>query len=221
MVINSDYPCNAANYRKVRRDSIKYIVIHYVGAAGSAADNAKYYANTAGIGASAHYFVGHASEGGAVYQSVPDASCAWHCGSETGIYYHECRNESSIGIEMCCHYKDGTWYFDSVTVDKTIELVKMLMKKYSIPIGNVIRHYDVTHKKCPAPYAEDAAAWQEFKRRLDEVSELESVNDIVWELAERGIISDTELWLKKLEADSDADWLARKAVNYIVHSLTR
>ena len=47
------------------------------------------------------------------------------------------------------------------------------------------------------------------------MEELTSVNDIVWELAERGIITDKALWLKKLSEDTNAYWLARKCVNYI------
>ena len=46
-------------------------------------------------------------------------------------------------------------------------------------------------------------------------TELTSVNDIVWELANRGIITDKALWLKKLEEDKNAYWLARKCANYI------
>lgn len=46
-------------------------------------------------------------------------------------------------------------------------------------------------------------------------TELTSVNDIVWELGHRGIILDKELWLKKLEEDQNAYWLARKCLNYI------
>lgn len=46
-------------------------------------------------------------------------------------------------------------------------------------------------------------------------TELTSVNDIVWELNHRGIILDKELWLKKLEEDQNAYWLARKCLNYI------
>ena len=170
MQINKDYPCKSTNYRKGRRDSIKYIVIHYVGATGSALNNVKYYA-TSDVGSSAHYFVGHASEDGAVYQSVAPENCAWHCGSETGIYYHPCRNDSSIGIEMCCH-KDssGNWYFDDVTVEKTIELTKWLMGEYGISANNVIRHYDVTHKSCPAPFVINETAWQKFKADLEDDS---------------------------------------------------
>ena len=43
--------------------------------------------------------------------------------------------------------------------------------------------------------------------------ELESVNDIVWELAHRGIITNTALWLNKLEQDKNAYWLARKTLH--------
>ena len=166
MHINKDYPCKETNYRKGRRESIKYIVIHYVGATGNALDNVKYY-STSYVGASAHYYVGHASEDGAIYQSVAPENCAWHCGSETGIYYHPCRNDSSIGIEMCTHKRaDGAWYFDDITVEKTIELTKWLITKYNIPIENVIRHYDVTHKTCPAPFVLDEQKWKDFKNNL-------------------------------------------------------
>lgn len=51
---------------------------------------------------------------------------------------------------------------------------------------------------------------------LKRTPELVSVNDIVWELAERKIITDKNLWLEKLTADANAYWLARKCVNYIV-----
>ena len=46
----------------------------------------------------------------------------------------------------------------------------------------------------------------------DEIDELTEVNDIVWEFAHRGIITNKDLWLKKLEEDKDSYWLARKAL---------
>lgn len=141
---------------------IKYIVIHYVGATGGAKANCNYFLNTY-RGASAHYFVGHSGE---VWQCVDDADVAWHCGAKS--YKHKsCRNSNSIGIEMCCK-KDssGKWYFENATVNSTIELTKMLMKKYNVPVGNVIRHYDVTGKTCPEPYVRDTNAWKAFKNKL-------------------------------------------------------
>ena len=43
---------------------------------------------------------------------------------------------------------------------------------------------------------------------------LEPVNDIVWELGVRNIITDEMLWLKTLEQDKDLYWLAFKICNY-------
>jgi len=45
--------------------------------------------------------------------------------------------------------------------------------------------------------------------------ELTEINDIVWELKNRGIITDTNLWLSKLENDKNVYFLAQKAVKYM------
>ena len=47
------------------------------------------------------------------------------------------------------------------------------------------------------------------------VEELTSVNDILWELGHRKIVTDTNLWLEKLEEDKNAYWLARKCLQFI------
>ena len=47
------------------------------------------------------------------------------------------------------------------------------------------------------------------------MKELTEVNDIVWEFAHRGIISDSDLWVEKLQQDTNAYWLARKALNFM------
>lgn len=217
MNIDKTYPCHITNYRKIRKKAIRYIVIHYVGATGSAKQNAMYYHTAANVGASAHYFVGNKSENGAVYQSVEDNYCAWHCGSENGKYYSDCRNDSAIGIEMCCH-KDinGGWYFDEITVKNTVELVKELIKRHNIPIENVIRHDDVTHKCCPAPYVKYPDLWEKFKCEVVKMRELESINDIVWELAHRKIITDKQYWITKLTEDKNVYCMAKNMVNYVI-----
>ena len=52
------------------------------------------------------------------------------------------------------------------------------------------------------------------EEKLD-MKELTEVNDIVWEFAHRGIISDSDLWVEKLQQDTNAYWLARKALNFM------
>ena len=52
-------------------------------------------------------------------------------------------------------------------------LVKKLMKDLSIPEENVLRHYDIVNKVCPAPYVHNnkyrgSWTWSEFKAKLIE-----------------------------------------------------
>jgi len=208
VAINKNYPCNSGNYAAMTDRSIKYIVIHYVGATGTALQNAKYFNSHSGLEASAHFFVGHASENGAIYQSVDPKNRAWHCGT-SGTYKHaSCRNANSIGIEMCCH-KDSAcnWYFDDETVEAAIELTKYLMELYGIPINNIVRHYDVTGKNCPAPFVTDESAWTAFKTKLVEgvidmaleTWQKEGGQEALKELAAKGLVNNIENWNSEAE----------------------
>ena len=170
---------HTSNFKKGRTDSIKYIVIHYTANNGDTAkNNLNYFANHQNLSASAHYFV----DENEVCQSVKDTDTAYHCGAKT--YKHKyCRNSNSLGIELCSR-KDskGKYYFKDETVNRAAALTKELMRKYNIPVENVIRHYDVTGKICPAPMVNDEKMWKEFLAKLSDKKKLESGNDIVWEL---------------------------------------
>lgn len=49
----------------------------------------------------------------------------------------------------------------------------------------------------------------------DELQELTEINDIIWELSHRSIISNSALWTDKAERDNNVYWLVRKALHYI------
>lgn len=142
------------------RTSIQYLTIHYVGAVSSAKNNCSYFYSTY-RGASAHYFV----DDNSIWQCVLDKDIAWHCGTN-GTYYNGCRNSNSIGIEMCCYSNNGTLDMSDATINNTLDLAAYICKKYNIPIDRVVRHYDVTHKNCPAPFVRDVSRWNDFKNRL-------------------------------------------------------
>lgn len=156
----------------VRTLKPQYIVIHYTGAEGTAADNVNYF-NGGNRDASADIFVGHKGELLA-YNNDISGRYSWHCGgsleSAHHPYYGKCTNANSIGIELCTHQINGLWTFTKETVDAAVEVTKYLMAKYSIPATNVIRHYDVTGKSCPRVSGWGAiggdSAWQAFKSRL-------------------------------------------------------
>ena len=84
---------------------------------------------------------------------------------------------------MCCYNNNGTIDIKEEVVNKTIELTKELMAKYNIPVENVIRHYDVTHKICPAPFVNNESRWNEFKSRLIPKTDIECkahIENIGW-----------------------------------------
>ena len=168
---------NKANYGSKRAlSSIKYIVIHYTANDGDSDEgNSNYFANNI-VKASAHYFV----DGDSVTQSVPDDYVAWSVGGSKysdcnktggGKFYGQCTNTNSISIEMCDEVKNGISDFTASTIENTVELTKMLMKKYNVDISRVIRHFDVVGKLCPKPYV-DNAKWQEFKNIITESGDL-------------------------------------------------
>lgn len=165
----------AENFRAASRrpSDIRYLVIHFTANDGdSAKNNADYFAREA-PGASAHFFV---DERG-IWQSVQEKDIAWHCGTR-GMYFHPyCRNANSLGVELCSRKRGEKYYFTPETVKNAQQFVRSLMKRYGIPTENVVRHYDVTHKNCPAPFVEDAGAWQRFKAGLMEQAKEDNMTE--------------------------------------------
>lgn len=162
------HPSNFGGSRTANH--IKYIVIHYTGNDGDkAAGNARYF-QTAGRGASAHYFV----DSTAVYQSVSDLNVAWSVGGPKyqdctktggGKLYKVASNANSLSIEICDDNKNGKIEPSEETLQNVVALVKQLMAKYQVPLERVIRHFDVNGKHCPEYYLEEKA-WSAFKSRI-------------------------------------------------------
>lgn len=150
---------HSGNYQKGRTQPIEYIVVHYTANKGDTAqNNLDYFARTK-TGTSAHYFV----DENEVCQSVQDTDVAWHCGSKNPRHPY-CRNANSIGVEMC----NSVGGVPEAVRDRTAAFVRQKMKEYGIDSSHVLRHYDVTGKRCPAPWVDNPAEWMEFKKMLEE-----------------------------------------------------
>lgn len=154
-----------------------------------------------------------------IWQCVDDDNIAWHCGAKTGYKHPYCRNANSIGIEMCSRMSEDSYYFLEDTEKNAAYLTALLMRRYSVPMENIIRHFDVTGKLCPRPYVDSEMAWQAFKERIktEPVKEYTKINDIAWELAARGIVTDTQGLLEEVAQNPNGRlyWVARKCVQYI------
>ena len=167
--------CNYGGCRAV--SNIRYIVIHYTGNDGDSDEgNANYFKGVRS--ASAHYFVDDDS----ITQSVPDNYVAWSVGGKKysdcaktggGKYYNKCTNNNSISIELCDSVKNGVYDFTENTLKQAAELTKELMRKYNVPIENIIRHFDVTGKICPLPFVRDESKWIAFNNRIKVSDDLE------------------------------------------------
>ena len=162
IIINTDY-IQTHNCTIKSGRNISYIVMHYTGnSKDTAISNAKYFYNNT-IEASAHYFVDDDS----IYQSVEIKNQAWHCGTR-GKYYSNCRNDTSIGIEMCC--TAGNYTISETTIKNVVYLCAELCKVLGISANEVdtyvIRHYDATHKSCPAQWVKDESGFKSFKEAV-------------------------------------------------------
>ena len=206
---------NAANFGGKRSTSkIKYIVIHFTTNDGDKDENnGKYFKNNV-VKASAHYFV----DSNSITVSVKENYVAWAVGGSKysdcsstggGKYYKKCTNSNSISIELCDDNKNGKIYPSQATIDNAIQLTKELMKKYDIPKENVIRHFDVTGKKCPGYWCGSASKdkkWKtEFWNKLDEVDN--KINTVV----------EVQAWLNKnykanIAEDNDYGMKTQKAL---------
>lgn len=146
--------------------------------------------------ASAHYVV---DKNGDIYQMVEDTWGAWHAGASRwkGI---ENLNLHSIGIEVVNDSKES---YPEAQIKACAELVKHLVAKYKIKLGDVVRHSDISGFRGKTdPYAH--FPWETFKGSLIEAPSLidqweggrEAVN---WALnngyiTQEGNIDSNKLW---------------------------
>lgn len=168
---------DSSNYTKCNNRKIDFIVIHYTGNDGDTAQGNCNYFQGANRKSSAHYFC----DENEVCQSVLDKDRAWHCGA-TSYKHDKCRNSNSIGIELCSR-KDskGHYYFKDETIKNAVELTKEKIKQYNISLDNVLRHFDVTGKNCPAPFVDNKDAWLCFKNALkdgDNMQNFKTIDDV-------------------------------------------
>ena len=199
------------NFTKGVTISPAFIVIHETDntAKGANADAHYNYWNTNDNANSSVHFVVDDTK---VIQLLELTQRAWHVGDNKG--YSNITNSNTIGIEICVN-SDGDYM---KARQNAIELVKYLIGVTGLPTDKVVRHNDASGKYCPRKMLDNPQLWVDFKAQLQIAktpTELTSVNDLVWELAHRGVLADKDLWLKKLSADENAYWLVRKTVKYL------
>lgn len=202
MIIKDFVPENKWSLKCPYAMTPEFIVIHNTANDATAANEVAYMKNN-NLLTGFHFAVDDEE----VRQAVPLDRNAWHAGDGTNGR----GNRYGIGIEICYSKSGGVLF--SLAEKNAAQLTAQLLVQYGWGSDAVRKHQDFSGKYCPHRTLD--LGWDRFIKMVEEYMELTSVNDIVWELANRGIVTDKELWLDKLEKDENAYWLARKCVNYI------
>ena len=161
-------PAKSISYssKERKRDDIKYIVVHYTGnETDTAKNNAYFFATGNTREAGAHFFVDEND----IYYSIRVKYSAYSVGTKdkkvVAKLFGKCTNYNSISVELC----SNKGIFLPETLNNAELLIKQLMYLFNVPSERVVRHYDVTGKKCPGWYGwcdNNNSAWYKFKTRF-------------------------------------------------------
>lgn len=142
---------------QIKLNRVAKIAVHYVGNPKSSAKNNRDYfenlKNTRERYVSAHFIIGLEGE---IIQCIPLDEWSY-CTNQANGY--------SISIE-CCH-PDSTGKFNSMTEDSLTELCAYLCRKFGLTADDIIRHYDVTGKRCPLWYVDHPEDFAAFRKRVE------------------------------------------------------
>ena len=182
----------------------EFIVVHNTANDATAKNEVAYMKNN-DSSTSFHFAVDDVE----VRQAIPLDRNAWHAGDGTNGNGNRC----GIAVEICFSKSGGSKFVKAE--ERAAQFIAKMLNEYGWGINRVKKHQDFSGKYCPHRTLD--LGWERFLKKIQSymAKELTSINDIVWELANRGIITDKELWLKKLEEDRNSYWLARKCANYI------
>lgn len=146
-------------------------------------------------------------------------------------------NTGAICIECLGDFDKGKDLMTSAQKEAIICAVKVLCDKFSLnPESDVTYHawwsakgkklgtyiQGKSAKTCPGTSFFGGNTKEAYRENLlpliksyneKRLSKIESINDIIWELSERGIITDSALWMKKCQEDKNIYWLCYKVAN--------
>ncbi|WP_330937749.1 N-acetylmuramoyl-L-alanine amidase [Bacillus amyloliquefaciens] len=166
----------------IKNNGVKKLAVHYTANPGaSAANHYRYFGQTLPAQnrnlsekkqtfASAHIFVDRTE----AICIIPLNEVAYHANDVqqfvNGQPYRGVvalkpnANFLSIGVELCIE-KDGTFHPD--TIARAEQVCAELCKMYKLdPTNDIVRHYDITHKICPAPWVSNPQGFSDFKARV-------------------------------------------------------
>ena len=152
-------------------------------------------------------------------------------------------NSGAICIECLGNFDCGGDKMKDSQKNAVVSAIKILADKFGInPETGIVYHswwtsdgkkigdYNAakSSKTCPGTNFFGGSSRSAFEKNLlplienaecgvrsVELKRVESINDIIWELCNACIITDSSLWIKKCKEDNNVYWLCRKMANYL------
>lgn len=179
------------------RTRTSYIVLHHRAGNGDAESIHKQHLSQDYSGIGYHFYV---RKDGNIYRGRPINVVGAHC-----LNY----NHNSVGVCFEGNFEEET--MSILQLNAGIEIVNHLKKLY--PNASIVGHKELFKTACPGKNF----PMDEIKKRKFAKTELESANDITWELSQMIVINDVDGFVKALDKakkeNSPLYWGLRKLVN--------
>ncbi|EPP1121248.1 N-acetylmuramoyl-L-alanine amidase [Listeria innocua] len=200
---------------------VSKIVMHYTANPGASADNhRRYFRDLKERYASAHIFIDDKE----AICIIPLNEVAYHANEKAckvqalkataGYYSGGNANLTSIGIEMCLD-KNGN--ITAATFNRSVDVAAELCKTYDLTASDIIRHYDVTGKNCPAPWVAKPSELTRFRNavnaKLKGASQNKNRHD--------GKIVDSAPLLPKMDFKSNPARMYKSGTEFLVYEHNR
>ncbi|MBC6308101.1 hypothetical protein HCJ66_00910 [Listeria sp. FSL L7-1582] len=170
-VIKTEYiRVNPYSRPGIRLTNTNKIIMHYTANPGATAENHhNYFNNLRDRYASAHIFVDDKE----AICIVPTNEVAYQANDVQkrvgGKPYRGVpallnnANFKAIGVEMCIDKKGN---ITMATFNRAVDVVAELCKAHHLKATDIVRHYDVTSKNCPAPWVKSPSEFTRFKNAV-------------------------------------------------------
>ncbi|WP_311769680.1 N-acetylmuramoyl-L-alanine amidase, partial [Listeria fleischmannii] len=94
-------------------------------------------------------------------------------------------NFKAVGVEMCLDKKGN---ITAATFNRSVDVAVELCKKFKLSANDIVRHYDVTEKNCPAPWVKNPSEFTRFKNAVAAKLKVPApLHGLHWRWARKGL----------------------------------
>ena len=147
-------------------------------------------------------------------------------------------NTGAISIECLGNFDVGADTMTDAQKEAIIKVTRCLIKKFGLDAKNSVTYHSwwtstgkelcdyipaKSCKTCPGTAFFGGNTREAFEKNLlpligeekETLKSIDKINDIIWELMNKGIVTDGKLWIEKCQSDKNVYYLCKKMANYL------